>query len=1110
MRKLMSVFLSLVLLLSGFSANSYGFNSASGFSPFGISVEGAQVSILLGPKVDFDKQGVLSDLIFLSISDASQFWVNLGVVDSIKGLGGRAMLVSDIGRRLFEADLRLKEDAKDILQKEMIAFDEVDELEDYQFRFWVEPDKVEVLKEDDRFLVRDVKLRVMHESQNGELSGLLKRVAGRLTERVNKDDAYRDVRLIGAEVALSSILRKHFSKEALQSVFLNTSMFYDAISYWSKADALIKYVSTFQSESDLVIGGYDFTGIGEFLQILPQEIREQYVKAKTITIGDLEKITSALLDKWRGELIKDSQDKAKFAGEGQNPTIKQDRYLENILKKWGKESGDNGNNNTQGSEKDDFEEILDVLSYSLDREQRLTPDRALLYLHAFGIIAINESEPDSKWHLAITKVISKVKGDVLSDIEWDIPAAVAFWRWAKNELETNKNNSIAYSLLKKIFDGKDKVLYEGFKRVPDIVFKGLKLLDDEFKERIKDYFSGVVKSTRPEDFYKKLLLRRVFKITEETGPFSPEERDLLGRQNERTAEFLRDKYLFWDKDARLMLFLFSFSLLSFLFSSYVILEGLTKPWGLVSLVVTMLLCFSEFAMFISGVSLTSKKEKLSMNGLKGIFPSKKFKKESRPLWDGILKSEFVFRILDGYLDQYDDNAFLSVHGDLGNYVLKNYRDIPLEVLVVTVLLYNGFKTKDTRNLLLYAYRKLKEQGLSFEDIAYNVYLIKNVIVLNGGYRDVYRDVYRDIREKYTFPLKGEDPNEIEDFMESLYRLEHSVDWNEGEVANYLKSFVAKRLLRAGGNDNRDKGRMANIGDLEVKDVEAKSKEPLSILNTALDNVDDRYPEIGKLSNFAKENIDKGIFNLYSFSSVKYKGGRIFIAKAEEGAIIISDKFIDNDIALSHEVMEWLDKTGRIHAYIDGESVVIKDALSGEVLIKKSYKGEVLPKKWIDEAKKGNTHYALRILQRTIFGEEDAQLSGKIRLLKLILSMKGKDVSDEDIASAFDYIGVDVKEFLGAVPSDKTNINPAVFRDIVNEIQSDDELSAYLQFISKAGDLVLSLSDRDLGEVSDALESAIDEGEAISGEELTALLVKGAQSDKASSPKAPGGILLYTI
>jgi len=33
MRKLMSVFWSSVLLLSGFSANGYGFNSASGFSP---------------------------------------------------------------------------------------------------------------------------------------------------------------------------------------------------------------------------------------------------------------------------------------------------------------------------------------------------------------------------------------------------------------------------------------------------------------------------------------------------------------------------------------------------------------------------------------------------------------------------------------------------------------------------------------------------------------------------------------------------------------------------------------------------------------------------------------------------------------------------------------------------------------------------------------------------------------------------------------------------------------------------------------------------------------------------------------------------------------------
>ena len=297
---LLRVFISILMLLSTLPINSRAaVLSGSLYQPqIGISIGESSWQVLKQPNSNINAEQTASEILFLSISNPKELWVNLGVVNSINGLGGRAMLVSSVGRKLFDADLRLKRDAKQILEKSLIVED-YDDLDGLQFRFWIEPEEVKIIRQGNRYAVDKVRLKVRCEAEEDNLSPVLERVRRELERRVNTAKEYKDVRDIVAEAGLANILSKNVAKEKLEEIFFNTDAFYNVAGYWSKADVLVDYIRTFGGEGDVVAGGIDISGLENVLRLLNGFVYEDYASAKTIVIErDFPEIAEGFIKRW--------------------------------------------------------------------------------------------------------------------------------------------------------------------------------------------------------------------------------------------------------------------------------------------------------------------------------------------------------------------------------------------------------------------------------------------------------------------------------------------------------------------------------------------------------------------------------------------------------------------------------------------------------------------------------------------------------------------------------------------------------------------------------------------------------------------------------------------
>ena len=320
------------------------------------------------------------------------------------------------------------------------------------------------------------------------------------------------------------------------------------------------------------------------------------------------------------------------------------------------------------------------------------------------------------------------------------------------------------------------------------------------------------------------------------------------------------------------------------------------------------------------------------------------------------------------------------------------------------------------------------------------------------------------------------------------------------------------------------GRGANIGDLEGVDVEKLKENPLagSVLGFKFDNLKYEYPQLKDLYEYAGDKLNEyetsDKLKLWSFSTPVYKDGKILIAKSRKGEIFMSKPIVHNPIAQFHEAIEWLGEEGLITAEVEGNRVVIRDD-KGNVLANVEFEPEEMNDKWIDEAKAGNVHYALRIVQRTIFGKEDVQLSGQVRLWKLVFWLMAEGEKKEDIIAVFRKMGVStITSVIGSAEGEvdtKSDNFKALWEHIIEQVNKDDELKAYLQYLS-GGELYLGELADSPYELSWVLEDAIEgaqegDGEIIDEDAISAAL---AQTSKASTssdkPEKAGGILLFTL
>ena len=310
----------------------------------------------------------------------------------------------------------------------------------------------------------------------------------------------------------------------------------------------------------------------------------------------------------------------------------------------------------------------------------------------------------------------------------------------------------------------------------------------------------------------------------------------------------------------------------------------------------------------------------------------------------------------------------------------------------------------------------------------------------------------------------------------------------------------------------------NIGDLDLDGSEVrtlkKNAVDVSVIWSALSKLDGKYKKaLGGLLDYAQEKLSTVDLRVYTFRDPRYRDNRILLARSDKGEILITEALLQNPIAVFHEVMEWLAREGLISAGVDGNKVFVRDKY-GDVLVEVRIDKGAIDGEWVEKAKMGNVHYALRVLQRQVFGGEDVQLSGLVKLWKIVMGLRTEGIDDGVILGAFEEMGVKgelLREMMGMdseVADKESQEVKEAYKRIVGTVRRDEEVKALLQYLAGGqlylGEEVLSEEEPNLKEL---LEMSIEERRA-ERDTLSRVLARNTgYREVTGQPKKVGGILL---
>ncbi len=222
------------------------------------------------------------------------------------------------------------------------------------------------------------------------------------------------------------------------------------------------------------------------------------------------------------------------------------------------------------------------------------------------------------------------------------------------------------------------------------------------------------------------------------------------------------------------------------------------------------------------------------------------------------------------------------------------------------------------------------------------------------------------------------------------------------------------ILLSGSNDDNTE-ETSNIGSYHgpTSDlpVETLNNGAVDVIYQRLDRfAEERSSEwIKEVSRIFSRYANQKEIKILSLSRPYYrhsqgdKRGQILLARAGDDYLLFTPQMWRSDLAVLHEVMEFLVRAGQLRISIRNGVLTVSDGWGKEIISVKVDERKVSPR-WIEKAEKGVVHYQLRVLQRVLFGEEDVELSGEIKVIKAVEVLKAKGYSDSEIKQAFERMG----------------------------------------------------------------------------------------------------------
>ncbi len=279
MHRLLHICLSFLVLFSFMPTNaqSYGLGDLSNISGVvGVKVEGGLPSLLFAEGENSEEMERLFFQLYGLDDPERELWVNLKPGVGSKGLIGRWVGCMDVGRYLFETDLRLKEDATRMV-------DEV--LEDYgidvgevglEMRFWIEGGDVRMNEYEDGMLIDEARLKVRAEVKGSTKEGVeeLNRlinglVIPKLKEEVNEGKRYKRLRELYRLYIVSRWLKE---KEVGNGLVERVAYYYGRVGSkeWMLLDVLRRYLMMYEGvDGDIggcVVGGVYLGKVGRIMK----------------------------------------------------------------------------------------------------------------------------------------------------------------------------------------------------------------------------------------------------------------------------------------------------------------------------------------------------------------------------------------------------------------------------------------------------------------------------------------------------------------------------------------------------------------------------------------------------------------------------------------------------------------------------------------------------------------------------------------------------------------------------------------------------------------------------------------------------------------------------
>ncbi len=212
-----------------------------------------------------------------------QLWVNLKPGIGGRDLIGRQVGYTDVGKYLFDADLRLKEDAMRLVEKVLDDYGIDVDGKEIDLRFWIRSGEVGIKEYKDGMVINEAKLKVKVEVRGGvksrvfKIKNLIERgVVPELEREVNEGKGYRKLR----EIYRLYIGSKWLKEKGIGNRWIEDGAYYYGrigVKKWMMLDVMKRYLELYEGgDEGEIIGGVN---LGEI-----EEVKKKTVKG---TLGEV-------------------------------------------------------------------------------------------------------------------------------------------------------------------------------------------------------------------------------------------------------------------------------------------------------------------------------------------------------------------------------------------------------------------------------------------------------------------------------------------------------------------------------------------------------------------------------------------------------------------------------------------------------------------------------------------------------------------------------------------------------------------------------------------------------------------------------------------------------